>query len=60
MTIIQKIAEITTFYVSPNRTDLCVMCGKDTGIPTATPIDERTGYVEGCGQCCAECAKDTK
>jgi hypothetical protein len=45
-------------FVSINGTDLCVICGTDTGIPTDTPIHLRVGYVEGCGQCCDVCSED--
>jgi len=38
-------------------TDLCVMCGKNTGIPKETPVDGRPFYVEGAGQLCTECGK---
>lgn len=41
--------------VSSHGTDLCVLCGRDTGIPTDTPIDQRRGYVEGSGQACIDC-----
>lgn len=47
-------------FVSERGTDLCVICGADTGIPTVTPIDQRYGYIEGSGQCCRKCAKDSE
>jgi hypothetical protein len=37
-------------------TELCVVCGAETDVPVAIPVDQRKGYVEGAGQCCAECA----
>jgi len=43
-------------YVSERGADLCVVCRADTGIPTDTPVDQRQHYVEGVGQCCAQCA----
>ena len=45
-------------FVSDKGTDLCVLCGAETGIPTETPIDQRVGYVEGSGQICRKCAGD--
>ena len=42
-------------FVSDKGTDLCVLCGADTGIPAETPIDQRVGYVEGSGQICRKC-----
>lgn len=45
-------------FVSARGTDICVICGADTGIPTDTPIWLRDGYVEGSGQCCAVCSED--
>lgn len=44
-------------FVSGCGTDLCVICGCDTGIPTDTHVDFRFGYIEGSGQCCRECAR---
>jgi hypothetical protein len=38
-------------------TDLCVLCGEDTGIPKETYIDFREFYVEGCGQLCHKCGE---
>lgn len=38
-------------------TDLCVCCGKDTGIPKETHLDFREFYVEGAGQLCRECGE---
>jgi hypothetical protein len=37
-------------------TELCVLCGAETDVPVAIPVDQRKGYVEGAGQCCADCA----
>lgn len=40
-------------------TDLCVGCGRDTGIPKETPANERQFYVEGAGQLCGPCDSKT-
>ena len=37
------------------KTDKCVSCGKETGIPVNKHIDVRTGYIEGAGQICSDC-----
>ena len=37
------------------KTEICVLCGKDTHIDKNTPTDFRPYYVEGAGQCCREC-----
>lgn len=36
-------------------TEKCVLCGMNTGVPFSTPIEQRTNYIEGCGQLCARC-----
>lgn len=36
-------------------TNLCIMCGADTGIPKETPVYVRPYYVEGAGQLCEDC-----
>jgi hypothetical protein len=40
-------------------TEKCISCGKDTGISVNTHVDFRKGYVEGAGQLCSECFKET-
>jgi hypothetical protein len=37
--------------------DICIICGKDTQYTRSTNIDNRIGYIEGCGQTCTECYK---
>ena len=39
--------------------DCCVLCGKKTEYSKDIPIDKRIGYIEGCGQLCTGCYKDT-
>ena len=41
--------------MSEIKTDKCVFCGEDTGIPTDTPINKRKHYIVGCGQLCGKC-----
>lgn len=41
--------------VNTKGNELCIMCGKDTGVPFETHIDFRWGYVEGSGQLCRSC-----
>ena len=35
--------------------DLCVLCRKNSNVPTDCPVAERSHYVEGCGQLCGVC-----
>jgi len=39
------------------KIEACVLCGKPTPYLITTPINEREGYVEGCGQVCEDCRK---
>lgn len=41
--------------VNSKGNELCVICGKDTGVLFETHIDFRWGYVEGVGQVCKSC-----
>lgn len=41
-----------------NTNDKCVICGKDTGIPHDTPIENRRRYITGSGQLCEDCYFD--
>jgi len=38
-----------------SKTETCIMCGCDTGIPEDQHIDHRRHYVEGTGQLCEKC-----
>ena len=38
------------------HTELCVVCGAETDVLLAIPVDQRRGYVDGVGQCCDGCA----
>ena len=37
------------------KTEKCVVCGRDTGVPFDTPISERKYYEPGSGQICETC-----
>ena len=37
--------------------DVCILCGKTTSYKKTDHIDYRSGYIEGAGQLCLECAK---
>lgn len=37
--------------------EICVLCGKPTGILRSVPVQSRADYVEGGGQLCPECAR---
>lgn len=41
--------------LSPKGTELCVVCGEDTGILVNVPIDLLNNYREGAGQLCFNC-----
>ena len=40
--------------------ETCVLCGEKTDYLRNTPVDERVGYVIGCGQLCKQCYAMTK
>ncbi len=42
-------------FISEQGTELCVCCGKDTGISALLHVDERPYYVDSVGQHCKEC-----
>ena len=35
--------------------EICIKCGKETGVDVNTHVDFRTGYIEGVGQLCVSC-----
>lgn len=35
-----------------SETEICVLCGADTGVDANKHIDFREGYIEGAGQVC--------
>ena len=37
------------------KIDICVLCGRPTEYSRNTPVSNREGYVEGCGQTCKAC-----
>lgn len=37
------------------NTEVCIRCGKATGIPISTPVEKGKYFVEGSGQLCEEC-----
>ena len=39
--------------------DVCVICGRESAYDFETHIDYRVGYVEGVGQLCGECYKNS-
>jgi hypothetical protein len=44
-------------YITDDGYNLCVVCGRKTKYKSETHIGERTGYVEGVGQTCADINK---
>ena len=59
MAVAQKLPEGVNYeyikLVDSIYYDLCVLCKANTGVRTDCPIEQRTYYVEGCGQLCEEC-----
>jgi hypothetical protein len=45
-------------FITARGTDVCVVCGADTGVPSGLDIEFRRGYTVGAGQTCARCAAD--
>lgn len=43
-------------FVSAHKTELCVCCRRDTGVPVSMPIEYRRNYVAGNGQYCPSCS----
>ncbi len=39
--------------------EVCVLCGRKTQVRYETPIDKRQHYIEGGGQLCTECFRET-
>ena len=40
------------------KTEQCILCGKDTGVPFSTPVSLRKNYLRGCGQLCEDCCAE--
>ena len=40
---------------STNKTEECVVCKCDTGIPVETHVEKRHHYIDGVGQACSTC-----
>lgn len=36
----------------------CVSCGENTEYTKSTPIEKRTGYIQGAGQLCLKCYRE--
>lgn len=34
------------------KTEQCILCGKDTDVPFSTPVSLRKNFLRGCGQLC--------
>ncbi len=43
------------FFKEKKTTEICVLCGADTGVPTELSVSLRKNYIEGCGQLCERC-----
>ncbi len=52
-----KITKLENDDFKVEKNDICIMCGKDTGVPTDLHVDFRDNYIDGSGQLCNKCAK---
>lgn len=41
-------------------TELCVICGRDTGVVKGTPVKDRIYFIQGAGQACTRCGKSNE
>lgn len=48
------------FDKKKNIYETCVLCKCKTIVKKETPIEQRTGYVEGVGQLCSNCEASLK
>ena len=48
-------ARIFAAYHKKVPCERCVVCGAMTDVPQFLPIENRSCYVEGCGQICRQC-----
>ena len=40
------------------QTEKCVSCGESIEYTKSTPIEKRTGYIQGAGQLCLKCYRE--
>lgn len=56
-------AEIIDFrrekLLRPTKWEYCVICGQRTDVKRSEPISRRMYYVEGVGQLCPRCYRET-
>lgn len=38
-----------------NKTEICISCKNDTGVPIGLDIESRLYYIQGAGQLCQDC-----
>lgn len=56
--ILQTMKEKTRILSAQHKKvpyERCVVCGAMTDIPQILPIENRSCYIEGCGQICRQC-----
>jgi hypothetical protein len=51
----ERLRNLGRLRAGHSHVELCVVCGVETDMPVTIPVDQRRGYVEGVGQCCANC-----
>ena len=47
-----------TLENTAEKTEQCILCRKDTGVPFSTPVSLRKNYLRGCGQLCEDCCAE--
>ena len=45
-------------HVFEDEFERCVVCGAQTPFRRSTPVELRTGYIQGAGQLCRRCAAE--
>lgn len=51
----QKNIDMYAAQPQGNSVEYCVLCGRPTNYTWGIPIDQRFGYISGCGQLCYSC-----
>ncbi len=59
-TFVMKETPIHTESRTKHPTERCILCGKETDIPSDLPVDQRQWYIVGCGQLCTDCFEKIK
>ena len=55
----EESGDILTPDQSGGKMEQCILCGRVTGVEVNLPISKRHGYIEGAGQTCVRCLRQT-